>query len=218
MRIATGDFTFLTKFENGAELKVHLGSISKPEVKAIGDVLELIKLQDFEISLKLQDKTWDLFKLETAVYKASFEQVDPRISSPKTKYEKAKLRSAEKNHRSKSMNFSESKDVLYRSKSNIVELSNLLISVPYEIDSFLESFRELANSFLSTESENKRSSHSPQTPTEYERRIGVVTSLYNMFSHKYILSLKNFKFLMEDNPLEVLKGNKDQYSSPKEVH
>lgn len=215
LRIEANEFLLLVNFSNGAELKVHMGSISKPETRHINEVLELVKMNDFEISIKLHDKVWELFKMDKAIYKKTFEEIESKLRSPKTKAEVNRRKIAFKKKKEGKSAFDDKQETSFRPKSDIVELINIRIAVPSDIDIFLDSFVLMAKTFLYPN--NQSPPTSPKTSSTLPNK-SKASRLFNFFNLKYILSIKGFKFTMEDNPLEVAITDPDKRATPEKVY
>jgi hypothetical protein len=198
LRIESGEFLFQLGLSNGGELKIHMGSISKPETKQLNEILELIKMNQFSIELKLNEKLWKIFQLDNAVYKKTFEQIKQKIVTPKTKFEVFKLKS--ESHLEKSKKDSKEHKVIFKPRSDILELTNIQVAVPYDVEYFLDSFVPILRSLNVPPDESpKKKVEKPAQSIQNQKP----KKLFDLSNSKYIISVKGFKFMMEDNPLEV---------------
>lgn len=205
LRVEANEFSLLLALANGAEARLRLASISKPETKDIGEVLELVKMHDFEVSLRLGEQAWEVFRLDQAVYKKTFEEVEAKACSPKTKFELARLKSTKKTRGLGKAR--DDRDVLYKPRSDILELANVRLSLPFEIEGFLDGFVLLAQSLIAAKAP-LAATPSPRPKSAAARPTVARGGPFRFFDQKWVLSVKGFRFSVEDSPLEVATSDK----------
>ena len=201
MKIEAGEISFAILFSNGAELDISVKSICKPDLKEVSKVLEMLKVSDFCVKLCMEEKNWEIMRLNTLTLKETFEALANDFIVPLTRYEKDKKRKQEKEQKSSRKIPDSKENIYYKSSAQIIELTSLSLFVPHSFDPYLDSFTEILKPFLTN------TSHDPVSPSDKHHDNAMYMlrkDIFSLFDHKYILSLIDLKLTFEDNPLEVV--------------
>jgi hypothetical protein len=190
-------------FANESQFTVSLKSITKPEAKEVGNTLDLILLDQLSVSLDLEDKKWDIIKLDSLSVKETYEAMPSDVFVPISRHEREKKKIMERQLKTQNKTpiTNPQENSYYRNRANMVELNSLLITVPFHLDPYLDSFSEIATAFLRDSSSPKKSQHVETSKENTE--IYMEKRLFALFEHKYYLCFNGFKLVIEDNPFEV---------------
>lgn len=203
MKIETGEIKIAVILSNAAELNAYVKSITKPETKEVSKVLEMLEVNQLCITLSHEDKKWEIFRLNSLSLKETYEELSSDFTIPMSRYEREKKKKQEREQRSARKVKDPKEHFFYKSNAQILELTTLSLSVPHALDPFLDSLSGMFQPFVSN---NESGGNSPISPinTYHEETLEMLRrDLINLFNHKYIFSVKDFRLTFEDNPLEV---------------